>query len=132
MYQNQIEKTKSKQAFAARLQDCLKKSGRSTSPTQLAAEFNAHFKGTAVHLHSCRKWLHGESIPTQEKLVVLAKMLGVTPDWLRYGQETKLLQTQVSDAFNRRELALVADYQQLNPRDQDIVQKLVGVMLRLK
>ncbi|MFM7522905.1 MAG: hypothetical protein ACKO4M_01855, partial [Betaproteobacteria bacterium] len=38
-----------------------------------------------VTVHAARKWLQGESIPTQEKLRALASWLDVPADWLRFG-----------------------------------------------
>jgi transcriptional regulator with XRE-family HTH domain len=38
-----------------------------------------------VTVHAARKWLQGESIPTQEKLRALAGWLDVPADWLRFG-----------------------------------------------
>ena len=86
-------------------------------------------------MHTCRKWLVGEAIPTQEKLVVLALMLGVTSDWLRYGDVALRARTQhvasvAALPYNRAELALIADFKQLASRDQALVQLLVGAMLK--
>lgn len=124
------QKDSARQAFADRLQQSLRRTGRTTSPGNLATEFNAHFDGKGVHAHSCRKWLQGESIPTQEKLVTLAYMLGVSPDWLRYGQETQQLERSHSQEFSTPELSLVADYRRLDDRDRKVVRNLVGLMLR--
>lgn len=124
------QKDSARQEFADRLQQSLLRSGRTISPGRLATEFNAHFHGTGVHAHSCRKWLQGEAIPTQEKLVTLAYMLGVSADWLRYGQETQLLERSRPQEFTTMELAMVADYRQLDDRDRKVVRNLVGLMLR--
>ena len=43
------------------------------------------FNGHPVTVHAARKWLQGESIPTQEKLRALAAWLDVPADWLRFG-----------------------------------------------
>ena len=40
---------------------------------------------TNCRKHAARKWLQGESIPTQEKLRALAGWLDVPADWLRFG-----------------------------------------------
>jgi len=40
---------------------------------------------TQERLHAARKWLQGESIPTQEKLRALPTWLDVPADWLRFG-----------------------------------------------
>jgi hypothetical protein len=118
------------QDFAKRLCDSLRLTGYSTSPSDLVTAFNARFYGPRVHLSSCRKWLLGEAIPTQEKLVVLAHMLGVTADWLRFGDATRVMQQQVPTAFDKQELALLSDMARLSARDQRLVRQLVGVMLR--
>jgi len=60
-------------AFSERLRQALSNCNYSPrSPTELAREFNLRFKGQAVTVHAARKWLHGESIPTQDKLRALA------------------------------------------------------------
>ena len=72
--------------FQARLGKALQFSGYPhDSPTQLAREFNFRFPGKPVTIHAARKWLVGESIPTQDKLRILAQWLGVTAEWLRFG-----------------------------------------------
>ncbi len=73
-------------AFSQRLQLALRNADDSpSSPTHLAREFNRHFNGRGVTTHAVRKWLQGESIPTQEKLRALASWLDVPADWLRFG-----------------------------------------------
>ena len=127
-----VEKDRTKNEFAARLIQCLRQTGRSTSPTHLAAEFNTYFSGTKVHMHSCRKWLLGEAIPTQEKLVVLAQMLGVTPEWLRYGVKGKQAM-EVSSApytVSRRDVSILTGYQRLSGRDQQVVASLIKTLLK--
>jgi hypothetical protein len=132
MAHSQVEKNKTKNEFAARLVQCLQQTGRSTSPTHLAAEFNAYFSGTSVHMHACRKWLLGESIPTQEKLVVLAQMLGVTAEWLRYGVKGKQAM-EVSNApyiASSRDVSILRSYQRLSLRDQQVVASLIKMLLK--
>jgi hypothetical protein len=124
-----FHKQQTRQGFAQRLALALRQSGRSASPSALTVEFNARFKGPRVHLSSCRKWLMGDAIPTQEKLVVLAGMLGVTSDWLRFGDTTRLMENTAPTAFDKQELALLADFGRLRQRDQKLLKQLVGVML---
>lgn len=57
-----------------------------SSPTRLAREFNRRYPGTPVTQHASRKWLHGEAVPAQDKLRVLADWLGVAVAWLRFGE----------------------------------------------
>ncbi|MFC4161457.1 hypothetical protein [Chitinimonas lacunae] len=57
------------------------------TPAVLEREFNQRYWGKGVTLHGVRRWLRGEALPTQDKLVVLAEWLGMTPQELRYGDE---------------------------------------------
>lgn len=125
------KKDRERQAFSQRLSEMLARTERSQSPTRLAAEFNLHFRGPKIHMHSCRKWLHAESIPTQEKLVVLAHMLGVSPDWLRYGDSSQTAREPNLHAYvaDPQDLALLASIQQLAEHDKQVVRDLIGVML---
>lgn len=77
---------KEREGFTQRLRECLRRSGRAeSSSTALAREFNRVYSGTQVTTNAVRKWLTGQSIPTQDKLRVLADLLGVRTQWLRYG-----------------------------------------------
>lgn len=40
-------------------------------------------------LHGVRRWLRGETLPPQDKLISLAGWLRIPPDELRYGAEIK-------------------------------------------
>ena len=124
------DKYQSRQDFSIRLREAMLKSGRKCSPTTLAIEFNARFSGAPVHMATCRKWLLGEAIPTQEKVVALAQMLGVTADWLRFGTITQTMEKSLPSAYDKHELALLADLARLSNRDQSVVRQLVGAMLR--
>jgi transcriptional regulator with XRE-family HTH domain len=76
-----------KPEFAKRLQAALEKAGIPAKPAVIEREFNQRYWGKPVTLHAVRYWLRGESIPTHDKLLCLAKWLGVEPQTLRYGDE---------------------------------------------
>ena len=40
-------------------------------------------------LHGVHRWLRGETLPAQDKLIALAEWLRIPPDELRYGAEIK-------------------------------------------
>lgn len=81
-----MNSTQERLEFSERLQQALRNAEySSSSPTELAREFNTRFSGHPVTVHAARKWLQGESIPTQEKLRALASWLDVPADWLRFG-----------------------------------------------
>lgn len=53
----------------------------------LEREFNTRYWGKPMTLHGVRRWLRGETLPTHEKLLVLAEWLAVPPQQLNYGDE---------------------------------------------
>lgn len=73
--------------FSKRVQAALVARGMPASPTELQRAFNARNPKLAVSVHAARKWLMGEAIPTQVRLRELAAVLGVSPTWLRFGEE---------------------------------------------
>ncbi len=76
-----------KQQFAERLIKAMQDSGYAPKPSVLEREFNQRYWGKPMTLHGVRRWLLGETLPSQDKLVVLAEWLGVPPHVLRFGDE---------------------------------------------
>jgi transcriptional regulator with XRE-family HTH domain len=76
-----------KAQFAERLREAMKAAGYEAKPAVLEREFNTRYWGRAMTLHGVRRWLRGETLPSQEKLLVLAEWLGVPPQQLRFGGE---------------------------------------------
>ncbi|HEY0181131.1 MAG TPA: helix-turn-helix domain-containing protein [Dokdonella sp.] len=74
-----------REAFAARLADAMREAGYEPRPAALFKLFNSHYHGRSVSFQSVSRWLNGRSIPAQDKLRVLAKLLGVEPQRLRFG-----------------------------------------------
>lgn len=72
-------------AFSQRLCEAVVAMGWSQSPTLVARELNLRWRGKMVTVNAVRKWMLGQSMPTLDKLQVLADLLGVSPDWLRWG-----------------------------------------------
>ena len=76
-----------KAQFAERLREAMKAAGYDPKPAVLEREFNTRYWGRAMTLHGVRRWLRGETLPSQEKLMVLAEWLGVPPQQLRFGED---------------------------------------------
>ena len=100
------------QAFAQRLRRALDAVGVRPSPTVVANEFNLRYWGRSVTPHTARNWLLGQSIPTQDKLVVLADWLQVSPDELRFGKAASV--RRLSDADPQFEQLDMADREMIN------------------
>ena len=82
-----MQELSSKTQFAARLIQAMRDGGYSPKPSVLEREFNQRYWGKPMTLHGVRRWLLGETLPSQDKLVVLAEWLGVPPHLLRFGEE---------------------------------------------
>ncbi len=80
-----MNRTTQQQHFSNRLREVMReRSYPIHSPTFLMREFNRHSASAKITVHAARKWLIGEAIPTQEKLLVLSRWLGIAPEWLRF------------------------------------------------
>lgn len=71
--------------FSKRLASAMRAAGYEARPSVLLTQFNTRYIGRSVSFQTASRWLNGRSIPEQDKLQVLAKLLGVEPQALRYG-----------------------------------------------
>lgn len=117
--------------FCKRLQKALNDAEYSQdSPTQLAREFNLRFAGNPVTVHAARKWLQGESIPTQEKLRALAEWLDVPAEWLRFGSVEGKGASSQSALLTPADIKLLNIIKQLDEHHQAIVNEIVRALVR--
>ena len=117
--------------FAARLEGAMAAKSIKHSPTVLAKLFNSEFDGRAVTIITARNWILGKSLPTQDKLVVLAKLLDTSAEQLRYGRHSEKTLTLMNADGIETELTasqqqLVRKYISLNKAQQRLVSDLVG------
>ncbi len=95
--------TDQNKAFSQRLCQAVTDMGWDESPTLVAREFNLRWRGKMITVNAVRTWMLGESIPTLDKLQVLADLLDVSPDWLRWGGWCKrYLRVRVKPCMSRR------------------------------
>lgn len=78
-----------KRQFADRLRAAMGAAGYVAKPAVLEREFNLRWYGKPMTLHGVRRWLLGEAVPGQDKIVTLAEWLGIAPHVLRYGVEVE-------------------------------------------
>ena len=117
--------------FAARLEQAMSAKSIRRSSTVLANLFNAEFDGKAVTIPTVSNWMHGLSMPTQDKLVVLAQLLDTSAEQLRYGRHSEKTLTLMNADGIETELTasqqqLVRKYISLNKAQQRLVSDLVG------
>ena len=75
--------------FAERLAIAVSDKGLKHSPTVIGNLFNLNFQGRPITPHTARNWLLGKAMPTQDKLVLLAKLLDTSPEQLRFGRSSE-------------------------------------------
>ncbi|OGQ60306.1 MAG: transcriptional regulator [Deltaproteobacteria bacterium RIFCSPLOWO2_02_FULL_53_8] len=72
--------------FAQRLRDAMVAAGLEARPGVLLTVFNTNYWGRSVSFQAVSRWLKGEAIPEQDKLLVLAEVLKIEPEVLRFGE----------------------------------------------
>lgn len=125
---------KEKEAFSRRLRQALAAAGEDDrSPTRLLREFNRRHKGGDISIHSAHKWLRGETIPTQDKLRTLATWLGVTPEWLRYGESDVAGGSAVKEpALSEGDLDVIRQFRRLNAGHRQLVREILLSLLNIE
>ena len=63
--------------------------GLAPRPGVLLNLFNAHYWGRSVSFQAVSRWLRGEAIPEQDKLITLAEVLKIEPEVLRFGDAVR-------------------------------------------
>lgn len=120
--------------FARRLVEALAFAGLDDSPTTLARHFNMHSSGMVITMHGARRWLVGDSIPTQSHLNALASLLGVSSAWLLLGQGAMV---EVFDSVDSPEKVpseglgeLIELFQALKDSERQLVWNLMTMLNR--
>jgi len=75
--------------FSQRLRDAMQRAGYAASPSVLEHEFNLRWYGRSISNQAAWSWLNSRSLPTQDKLQVLAEWLKVAPEVLRFGEAVR-------------------------------------------
>jgi hypothetical protein len=118
--------------FRERLKTSLLAAGIAPKPSTFAREFNCRADGATVTVHAARKWLVGESFPTQERLHVLSRWLHVSPQWLRYGEgeEQYPVAANESGFIPHHEILMLGDFRRLDERSRAVVRDLISSLLK--
>jgi hypothetical protein len=126
-------KQRETQAFAQRLRSALVAAGVGVSPTVVAHEFNLRFWGKSITPHAARNWLMGVSLPSQDKLVVLAQWLQVSPQELRFGSAAAHEvrgSVDLEPQLNLRDREMLVRYLALPAKDKSTVCDVVAALFR--
>ena len=125
MKSTQKQPAKLEQAqFAERVKTALAARDMPVSATALQRAFNERYPDLAISVHAARKWVMGESIPTQARLRALAGVLQVSPTWLRFGEEAE---ASKSKSLSAQEHMLVQQFRRLSDTQRTHVLALVQI-----
>ncbi len=115
--------------FSKRLAIAMEEAGFAPKASVLEREFSLRYWGKAVTLQGVRRWLRGESIPSEDKLETLAEWLKVDKRYLRFGEWSVKQITEDSvrwDArMNDEERKIIASFMALPPDKRKIVGEVV-------
>ena len=75
--------------FAERLRTAMLAAGSEARPGALLTLLNTHYWGRSVTFQAVSRWLRGEAIPGQDKLITLAEVLRIEPEVLRFGEAVR-------------------------------------------
>lgn len=119
--------------FSIRFKTALREAGVRVSASNIAHEFNLRYWGAGISSHAARNWLMGVSIPKQDKLMVLAQWLRVTPEALLFGAQPPRPADEnfTRDAVNLVDQQLIAQYFKLLPEHRVAVRLVVDALLAL-
>lgn len=116
-------------AFCSRLHQALQRQAPAAlKAAALTREFNRRYAGTPITLHAARRWLLGETIPAQDKLRVLADWLGVTAEWLRFGQGQTVAPVRESEVAV--DYQLMREISALTEAHQQVVREMIKLLKR--
>jgi transcriptional regulator with XRE-family HTH domain len=115
--------------FAERLQTAMRAAGLEPRPAVLLNLFNTHYWGRSVTFQAVSRWLRGESIPEQDKLVALADALNVQPEVLRFGEAVRKSieqrQQRWDDGIGYLERQTFDAFLQLPPAERKIIREVI-------
>lgn len=118
-----------RQEFSQRLAYALHKAGYDPRPGVLHKLFNSRYRGVSVTFQSVSRWLGGKSIPEQDKLRVLAAIVGVDPHVLQYGGKPRVGEGKPPwDAMPAPDRAMVDAFLTLPSPQRKLVRELVAML----
>lgn len=118
-----------KAEFSARLRAALRDARIDASASVLEKRFNSRYSGTPVTAQAISGWLNGKAIPRQDKLRVLAAMVGVDAHVLQYGGRPRVGEAKGAwEGLNPAERAMVDAYLSLAPGHRKLVRDLVAAL----
>ncbi len=125
-----------KMEFSQRLRDAMVRMGYAASPSVLEHEFNLRWPGRSISNQAAWGWLNSRSLPTQDKLQVLAEWLKVAPEVLRFGEavraKARAHQRRWDESLNYTEREVIDAYLQLPAPQRKVVREVVLALAQVQ
>jgi hypothetical protein len=121
-----------REKFSQRLAHAMQQAGYEPRPTVLFHLFNTRYRGRSVTFQTTSRWLGGRAIPAQDKLQVLADLLGADPHTLRFGTSTRARVAETRATWpagaGSRERQVIDAFLRLPPKKRELVGELVKAL----
>ena len=117
-----------KAEFAARLRNALTEAGIDQSAAVVEKRFNARYRGPPVTAQAISMWLNGRAIPRQDKMRVLAAIVGLHPHELQYGGRRLGEGRGTWETLHVQDRAMIDAYLALPASQRKLVRDLVTVL----
>ena len=121
-----------REKFSQRLANAMQQAGYEARPKVLFHLFNTRYRGRSVTFQTTSRWLAGGAIPAQDKLQVIADVLGVEPHALRFGSpaRSRVAETRATwpAGVGSRERQVIDAYLKLPPKKREVVGELVKML----
>lgn len=121
-----------REKFSQRLANAMQQAGYDVRPKVLFNLFNSNYRGRSVTFQTTSRWLAGKAIPAQDKLQVIASVLGVEPHALRYGSSarSRVAETQAvwPAGVGSRDRHVIDAFLRLPQRKREVVGELVKLL----
>ena len=121
-----------REKFSQRLANAMQQAGYDVRPKVLFNLFNSNCRGRSVTFQTTSRWLAGKAIPAQDKLQVIASVLGVEPHALRYGSSarSRVAETQAvwPAGVGSRDRHVIDAFLRLPQKKREVVGELVKLL----
>jgi hypothetical protein len=121
---------KEKADFARRLRAALQDAGIEASATVLEKRFNARYDGPPVTQQAISGWLSGRYLPKQDKIRVLAAIVGVDPHVLQFGGKSRVGEAKAewAESLTAQDRAMVDAFVHLPAAQRRLVREMVAAL----
>jgi hypothetical protein len=121
---------KEKADFARRLRTALHDARIEPSASVLEKKFNSRYDGTPVTAQAISGWLSGRYLPKQDKIRVLAAIVGVDPHVLQYGDKQRVGEGRPTwEAMAAPDRAMIDAFLSLPPAQRKLVRELIAALV---